>query len=280
MPTTGQIHLVMLSILLFLVGGMISFARLRWESARLRIGAKACLWTGVLVTAGVLVWHAIMRGGNWLPLEDNFEAFIWLAILLSAFVLYVQRARALGGLDWFVMPIVIVLLVAAVYFGKAKPLSYVDTTWSWVHRVTSYGGAVAFTIAGAAGAMYLLARRRLRHKTPAHGMRLGSLERLEHLTLTAVTLGFALLTCGLIAGLIWQMRMERANGHSRLGARWWASPKVVLAFAVWVIYAVVLHARINPAFRGRRVAVLSIIGCLLMVGTLIVLNLMPAGGAH
>jgi ABC-type transport system involved in cytochrome c biogenesis permease subunit len=280
MPTTGQIHLLMLSILLFLVGALISFARLRWDLPGLRIGAKACLWTGVAVTIGILVWHTIMRGGTWLPLEDNFEAFIWLAILLTCFVLYVQRAKGLGGLDWFVMPIVIVLLACAVVFGKGKPQSYVDTTWSWVHRVTAYSGAVAFTIAGASGAIYLLARRRLRHKTPAQGMRLGSLERLEHLTLTSVTLGFALLTCGLIAGFIWQMRTEYAGGHTRLGDRWWASPKVILASAVWVIYAIVLHARINPVFRGKRAAILSIIGCLLMVGTLIALNLMPSGGSH
>jgi ABC-type transport system involved in cytochrome c biogenesis permease subunit len=279
-PTTGQIHLLMLSILLFLAGGIISFARLRWDLKGLRIGAKACLYTGIAVTLGDLIWHAAMRGGNWLPLEDNFEAFIWLAILLTGFVLYVQRAKSLGGLDWFVMPIAIVLLVCAVIFGKAKPHSYVDTTWSWVHRVASYGGAVLFAMAGASGAMYLLARRRLRHKTPAQGMRLGSLERLEHLTLTSVTLGFALLTCGLIAGFIWQLRMERAGARTGLGKTWWASPKVVLASAVWVVYAIVLHARINPVMRGRRVAILSIIGCLLMVGTLIVLNLMPSGGSH
>jgi len=280
MPTTGQVHLLMLSILLFLAGGVVSLFRLWRDAAGLRIGAKACHYSGLLVAIAVLVWHALLRGGNWLPLEDNFEAFIWLAILLAAFVLYVQRAKSLGGLDWFVMPIVILLLIAAVVFGKAKPQSYVDTTWSWVHRVTAYGGAIAFTLAGASGAIYLLARRRLRHKTPAHGMRLGSLERLEHLTLTSVTLGFALLTCGLIAGLIWQLRIEHAGGHTRLGDRWWTSPKVVLASTVWVIYAIVLHARINPVFRGRRVAILSIIGCLLMVGTLVVLNLMPAGGSH
>ena len=213
-----------------------------------------------------------------MPLEDNFEAFVWLAVLLAGFVLYVQRSRALAGLDWFVWPIVIVLLVAALVFGKAKPQPYVDTTWSWVHRITAYGGTLAFAIAGAAGAMYLVASRRLRSKAVSHGPRLGSLERLEHLTFTSVTLGFALLTCGLVAGLIWQLRLERSGGPTRLGDQWWASPKVLLAFAVWVVYAVVLHARINPVFRGRKVAILSIVGCLLMVGTLVALNLMPAGG--
>ena len=76
---------------------------------RLAHGLGRFRW--LLFALGVLVWHTTMRGGNWLPLEDNFEAFIWLAILLAAFVLYVQRAKALGGLDWFVTPIAIVLLM-------------------------------------------------------------------------------------------------------------------------------------------------------------------------
>jgi ABC-type uncharacterized transport system permease subunit len=279
MLTTPQLILLGLSILLFAAGFLASVARLWWDREGLRVAAKACSWSGVLVAVAALVWHAVHRGSsNWLPLEDNFEAFVWLGVLLAVFVLYVQRSRSLAGLDWFVWPIVIVLLVAAVVFGKAKPQAYIDTTWSWAHRVTAYGGALAFAIAGAAGAMYLLASRRLRSKALPHGPRLGSLEGLEHLTFTAVTLGFALLTCGLIAGLIWQLRLERFSGQTRLGDRWWASPKVVLAFAVWVVYAVVLHARINPVFRGRKVAVLSIVGCLLMVGTLVALNLMPSSG--
>jgi ABC-type uncharacterized transport system permease subunit len=35
---------------------------------------------------------------------------------------------------------------------------------------------------------------------------------------------------------------------------------------VWVVYAVVLHSPINPRFRGRRAAILSIIGCILTLG--------------
>jgi len=277
MPTTGQILLLILAILLFLAGGLVSLARTWWDREGLRIGAKACLWTGVMVSLGVLLWHMLARpAGNWLPLEDNFEAFVWLAVLLASFVLYVQRSRPLGGLDWFVMPIVIVLLIAAGVLGKAKPQEYVDTTWSWVHRVTAYGGALAFAIAGATGAMYLLANRRLRSKTLTPGPKFGSLERLERITFSSVTLGFALLTIGLVTGLV---RVLKANGQTRLGENWFTSPKVLLAFSVWLVYAVVLHAPINPSFRGRKVAVLSILGCLLMIGTLVAVNFVP-GGSH
>ena len=62
-------------------------------------------------------------------------------------------------------------------------------------------------------------------------------------------------------------------------AHWYLSPTVLLASGVWVVYALVLHAPINPSFRGRKAAILSIVGFLLMVGTLIAV-LVGAGGGH
>jgi ABC-type uncharacterized transport system permease subunit len=278
MPTTSQILLLVLATLLFVAGGICSLLRTWWDREGLRIASKACLWSGVFVCLALLIWHMLARPtGNWLPLEDNFEAFIWLAVLLTCFVLYVQRTRPLGGLDWFVMPIVIVLLIAAGVLGKAKPQEYAGTTWYWIHIATTLGGALAFFIAAATGALYLVANRRLRSKAVPHGPKMGSLERLERITFLAVTLGFALLTIGLVTGLIKVLKMD---GQTRLGSHWFTSPKVLLAFAVWLVYAVVLHAPINPSFRGRKVAMLSILGCVLMIGTLIAVSFVPAGGSH
>jgi ABC-type uncharacterized transport system permease subunit len=255
-PTAGQIALLILAIAFFAVGSGLSLARIRWDKNKLRIAAKACWYSGVLAALGVLVWHSIARG-SWLPMEDNFDTLIWLGVLLALFVLYVQRVRPLGGLDWFVMPIVILLLVGAAVFGQAKPHEYARTTWLRVHLITAYSGALAFAIAGAVGAMYLLVSRRLRAKTAVAGPKLGSLERLEHLTFVAVTLGFALFTIGLVTGL------AKLREHQTQPA------KLLLATSVWVVYAIVLHSPINPSFRGRKTAVLSVLGFLLMVGTIV-----------
>jgi ABC-type uncharacterized transport system permease subunit len=170
----------------------------------------------------------------------------------------------MGALDWFVLPVVILLLLAAAFFGRVEYHDYVNSTWSWLHRATAYGGAVAFAIAAAAGAMYVITSRRLRSKTPV-GPNLGSLERLEHLTMTAVTLGFALLTVGTITGGVRML----ADGKNT------PTTKLVLALAVWLVYAVVLHAPINPSFRGRKVAVLSMVGFVLMIGAIVVVQLLP-----
>ena len=76
------------------------------------------MYVGICLNVAVLIWHSIGRG-SWVPLEDNFDTLIWLGLLLALFVAYVQRVHPLRGLDWFVMPIAILLLVAAAVFGSA-----------------------------------------------------------------------------------------------------------------------------------------------------------------
>ena len=268
MPTIGQLVLLFAAILAFAVGGGISVTRTWTDHAMPRILSRAMLVLGILACAAVLVWHSISRG-DWSPASDNFDALVWLATLLAAFVLYLQHHRQLGSLDWYVMPIVLLLLVWAAIFGRTEYHSYhtaVRDTWAWVHRVTSYGGAVAFAIAAASGAMYVTASRRLRTKRSV-GPQFASLERLEHLTMTAVTLGFALLTVGMITG-----------GVQMLEDKHTSAAKIALTAIVWLIYAIVLHAPINPSFRGRKVAVLSVVGFVLMLGTIVTVLLMPSGG--
>jgi ABC-type uncharacterized transport system permease subunit len=268
MPTYGQIGLLLISVAFFTLGGLLSVARLWRKGNPMRLASKSTFYWGVAAAVGVLIWHSVTRG-NWVPIGDNFDALIWLAVLLSLFVAYVQRTRPLAALDWFVLPIVVTLLICATIFGRTEYHHYdhyVGQTWTYVHHVTSYTGAVAFAVAAASGAMYVIAARRLRSKQSA--VYLGSLERLERLTMTAVTFGFALLTVGIVTGAVEMV-------HKRLATSPW---KIGLAASVWIVYALVLHAPINPIFRGRRAAVLSVVGFVLMIGTLIAVQFGSTGG--
>jgi ABC-type uncharacterized transport system permease subunit len=261
--TPGQIALLALAIALFAAGWAASLLRIwREDVPALRVAAKASVYAGLVAGAGVLVWHSAARR-SWLPLEDNFDALTWLGLLMAGFVAYVQATKPLRGLDWFLLPIAVLLLVAAAVFGLAKPHEYdVQNVWLWVHHVTAYGGAVAFAVAGAVGAMYLVVNRRLRSKTLTPGPRMGSLERLEHLTIASVTLGFSLLTVGAVTGIV---QWLEADKHTPLS-------KVLLTAAVWLVYAVVLHSPINPSFRGRKAALLSVVGLPLMLVTILVVQ--------
>ena len=226
------------------------------------------VYVGIALGIAVLIWHSILRK-SWIPLEDNFDTFVWLAMLLALFIAYTQRTKPLRGLESFMTPIIVLLLVAAAIFGKATPHEYLKSAWSWLHRVGAFGGAVAFAISGCSGAMYLYVNQQLRSKKVVPGGRLGNLERLEHVTVVSVTLGFALLTIALITGLVLAIQ------GSSLGKNWYAQPKVVLTFVAWVVYALMLNSPINPSFRGRKTAVLSVIGLVLMSGILVAVQLMP-----
>lgn len=265
-PNVGQVGLLLVSAALFAGEVVTSLAR-RWgDSPRLRGLARFFGCSALLVGAGVLVWHSLDRR-SWLPFGDNFDSLVSLALLLAGFVMYVQWKRPIGGLDWFMVPLVVLLLLGAAIFGRTKPHTYFDDTWGWFHNIFSFGAAVALLVAGALGAMYLVNERRLRSRPmlsePAFATAGGSLERLEHLTFLAVTLGFAMFTVSMIMGLA---RIFRSEPTTQVGL--W-SPKVLLGVGAWVAYAIVLHTPINPSFRGRKVAWASVIGLLLLIGTIV-----------
>jgi ABC-type transport system involved in cytochrome c biogenesis permease subunit len=173
------------------------------------------------------------------------------------------------------IPVVIVLLICSALFGISGSASGdAAGLWDLVHRTSTFAGMAAFGLAAAVGAMYLIASARLRRKTAVSQAPAASLERLENLTQWAVSFGFALLTVGIITGLA---KIAHSGANTRLGPHWMTSPKVILAFSVWLIYAVALHTPITPAVRGRKSAMLSIVGFVLMVATIISVLFLPPG---
>jgi ABC-type transport system involved in cytochrome c biogenesis permease subunit len=271
---TGQVVLVIGAAVLFSAAGGVSVARLRNPGNKLRLAAKSLIYFGICLSLAAVIWRSIDRG-SWMPLQDNFEALASLAILLAGFTLYVQRVRPIPGLDWFLMPIVFLMLFFAALFGMSRAWQYEPAgMWDLAHRASNFGGMAAFGVAAAVGAMYLIASSRLRRKAIATQGPGVSLERLEHLTDWSVSFGFALLTVGIITGVA---KIIERGPHTMLGPHWMTSPKVILAFTVWLIYAIALHTPITPAIRGRKSAMLSIVGFVLMVATLMAVLYLPSG---
>jgi len=273
---SAQLALLIGAIAFFLGGAGLSVAQFNLNRRPVRIAAKAMDYWAIVFALTAVVWHAVGRtNGSWLPLEDNFETLAVLAVLLALFQMYMQAMRPIPGLDWFLLPIVVLLLIAAAVFGRIKPsMVHPGGWWTWTHVVSSFAGAAAFAVAAAVGCVYLLLSARLRKKHAMPAQNLGSLERLERVSEAAVWLGFALLTLGMITGLI---RVLHDGPNTGLGSHWMRSPKVILATCVWLVYALALHTPMNTVVRGRRSAVLSIVGFVLMFGTLIAVQFMPKG---
>lgn len=79
-----------------------------------------------------------------------------------------------------------------------------------------------------------------------------SLETLDQLTYRAVTLAFPLLTLMVITGAVW--------ANESWGRYWGWDPKETWALITWLFYATFLHTRITHGWKGRRSALLAVLG--------------------
>jgi cytochrome c-type biogenesis protein CcsB len=81
---------------------------------------------------------------------------------------------------------------------------------------------------------------------------LPSLARLDMLTYRIVAVGLPLLTVGIITGAMW--------ANEAWGAYWQWDPKETAALVSWIVYAGFMHLHTRNAWRGERVAWVSIVG--------------------
>jgi ABC-type transport system involved in cytochrome c biogenesis permease subunit len=86
-----------------------------------------------------------------------------------------------------------------------------------------------------------------------------------------VTTGFIFLTLGIVTGSIW--------ASQAWGAYWQWDPKETWSLITWLLYLVQIHQRFTVGWRGKRAAVMAIVGFASVVFTLWGVNFL-LGGLH
>ena len=95
------------------------------------------------------------------------------------------------------------------------------------------------------------------------------IEKLDSLSYRSITVGFLLLTVGLISGAVWA---NEAWGN------WWSwDPKETWALICWLVYAAYLHTRISRGWQGRKSAVVAAVGLIIISICYIGVNLLGVG---
>jgi ABC-type uncharacterized transport system permease subunit len=230
-----------LAALLYLVAGSLACRPLVG-----RVAGRATPW---LLGAGAVVhaagFVALHRVGPVVLLESfpaSFSLIGWLLPVAYLLSLRLTRVRDMG---------LYVGLVAGVFTSiawlavepPAAPAHLTLQTWSHAHALLSTGGFSLLALASLAGMGYLEKERSLKRKRAQRLTlpSLQSLDRLEHLTLS---LGFPLLTLGMLAGFAW--------GLSR-GASPWTQHSLWL-IAAWVIYLLPVGLRVVGHRQGEQPA--------------------------
>jgi cytochrome c-type biogenesis protein CcsB len=203
-------------------------------------------------TLGLAMLVSQLRQMPVTTLPQTFSLFAW-AIVGSYLAFQLKfNIRILGT---FVSPLAVVfMLLSSAIPGRVIPNSQLfKSFWLTLHVATTFIGMAIFALAFCAGIMYLLQERQIKSKS--FGLlyrRLPSLEVLDSLNYVCLTFGFPLITIGLISGFVYAGAVWQSFWH-------W-DPKEILSVVTWLIYAVLLHERLAVGWRGRRAAIMAIIG--------------------
>ncbi|WDP88176.1 MAG: cytochrome c biogenesis protein CcsA [Desulfobacter sp.] len=232
---------------------------------------------GFVVLAVVLhlvsmIIAGVTTGG--FPVHNLVQSLSMSALALGAMFLYVQYRFNLKILGIFATGILSATMLAVLILPSTPvaPDKIFKGVWFVAHIVLIFTGDAALGLACGAGILYLIQEMGIKGKSPGFFFkRLPSLDFLDMVSYTCITTGFALLTFGLVTGFIY--------AKSVWGRFWSWDLKEVFSVGTWLIYAALLHLRLYSGWRGRKSAIMSIVGFAIIIFTFLGVNLI-LGGHH
>jgi cytochrome c-type biogenesis protein CcsB len=142
--------------------------------------------------------------------------------------------------------------------------------WLPIHVTSAFLGDAIFALAFCTGVIYLIQERLVKsRRATALSGRLPSLEILDEINYRALTIGFPLLTIGIVTGAVW--------AEYAWGAYWNWDPKETWSLITWLLYAALLHQRLAIKWRGKKAAVMAIVGFGAVLFTFLGVNLLLEG---
>jgi ABC-type uncharacterized transport system permease subunit len=211
---------------------------------------------GRVVLWGAFVAHMCEIGARGVaglhPVTTAREAVGFISWLLVGGYLIAGLRRKLHAVGAFVAPAGLALLVAARLApaaGDAAPSEGLGILGR-VHISLAATGVSIFALATAVAIVYLVQERQLKQKRIGMLTRKGTaLETLDTLSHRCVQLGFPIFTIAMITGAVWSAR--RSDG---------IRPEYTIAMFAWTAFAAALITRTTIGWRGRRAALMTILG--------------------
>lgn len=211
-------------------------------------------------------------GLEFFGLRGGLVTIVWLA---SGAYLVLQRWYKVPTLGAFITPFTLVVLLPTL-FGDPKhpeiaPAALRHPTLT-LHILTAGLGVALFAIAFGSAIMYLLQEREVKGKRfGALFSRLPSLDTLDRMVQRLVRAGFVIYTIALVAGTI--------AATAAWKSAWSWDPQQVVSLIVWSLYGAMVQLRHN-GWHGRRYALLTLAGFVLVAGSMVSLKTVPGITKH
>lgn len=198
------------------------------------------------------------------PFSNLYESlifFAWTLMFLYLILEWRTKNRTIGA---FVTPLAFLAMAYASFSpnisSHIQPLiPALKSNWLISHVITCFFGYAAFALSFGISIMYLLKRLDTAEKNSLFLRLIPSTAVLDDLNYQMVVIGFLMLTLGIITGSVW--------AHSAWGTYWSWDPKETWSLITWLVYASVIHTRLVKGWKGKKIAILSIVGFLCVLFT-------------
>ena len=222
--------------------------------------AMSLMWLATAMLFVAIVARGLSAGRA--PWGNMYEFSLMSAFAVSAVFLGISTKRDLRWLGVFVTGAVLLTLGAAItilYTESAQLVPALDSFWLVIHVLAAIICGGAFTIGAGVTVAYLVRDRAERKAADGDrevsgwfATRVPDAQRLDTMAYRINAFVFPLWTFAVIAGAIW--------AENAWGRYWGWDPKETWAFITWVIYAGYLHARATAGWRGRKAAIVGLVG--------------------
>lgn len=205
---------------------------LRWHSAMIAVG---------LILHGWLLYGSLFSAGLNLGFSNALSAIFWLTVLIYWLT---DLKHHLHSLQAFVLPPAAFFVLLQKLLPESHLLPYADQPIFMAHLVIAMLAYSLFTFA-ALHALLMAAAERNLHQKPAL-IRLPDFPPLmvmETLLFRVITIGFVLLTCTLISGILFSEQLF----HQPMKF----NHKNVFTILSWLIFGGLLLGRFIYGWRGR-----------------------------
>lgn len=259
------------TLLIYLLATTLYLVDVARRQPRAQMPARLTLLSGFILHCVTLVSQFVTLG--YTPVTNLQESLSFFAFTLVGVLLLFELRYRLAVLGAFVSGLGVIFMAAGALVTPSgvRELPLILDHWLFpVHVLLAFLGNAVFAVACGAGIVYLVQERLLKSKNfGSLYQRLPSLESLDRVNYSCLTIGFPLLTLGIITGSLW--------AEIAWGSYWSWEPKQTWGLATWLIYAAMLHGRLTVGWRGRRAAVFAIVGFSCLLFSFLGVNLLMRG---
>lgn len=242
-----------LALIAYFLGMFLSFVANRHRSRRLERGGAGFLVAAWGLQALYIATIGVASGQ--FPLRNSAEYLLFLGWIVLSFHLYLYFFNRIEDAGVIFPPMAFLMTLAALVIPSSEvvlPPSH-QRGWFVFHTAVATIGMAALCVAFGAALTYLAQDRALKSKRSLRLLeRLPSLESIDRVGYHALLWGFPLLTLGIATGLVWSNVV-----HHRA---WTGGAKEIFPVLAWIVFAILLYARLFRGFRGRKAAFVTIAG--------------------